>query len=165
MENNNLDIDRERQEFEYHNFNGNSFDLSKSNQELIPTVQNSIEMLLKGVQNGYINALDVFATFKKLEGIFNDAKKQVDELAILEAEKYDKTFTYQNVQFTKRDGAERLNFNEDDVCQKLELSLKERKELVKLATKSKDAIYDADGVEVPKVSSKFDKSSLTIKFK
>jgi hypothetical protein len=58
-----------------------------------------------------------------------------------------------------------LQFNEDAVCAELSEKLKQRQELVKLATNSKDMIFDSEGVEVPKVSIKFDKSSLTVKYK
>jgi hypothetical protein len=46
----------------------------------------------------------------------------------------------------------------------LEAKLKERAELIKVATKSKDTIYDSEGVEVTKVSSTQRKSSLAISF-
>lgn len=65
---------------------------------------------------------------------------------------------------TFRQGGEKLNFSEDEVVAKLEEKLKQRKELVKTATKSDEPIYDSDGVEVTKVSSAQIKSSLSISF-
>lgn len=65
---------------------------------------------------------------------------------------------------TYRSGGEVLNYKEDLVYAELEQKLKERAELIKVATKSKDTIYDNEGVEVTKVSSTPRKSSLAISF-
>lgn len=65
---------------------------------------------------------------------------------------------------TYRAGGESLNYKEDVVYAELEAKLKERAELIKVATKSKDTIYDSEGVEVTKVSSTPRKSSLAISF-
>ena len=65
---------------------------------------------------------------------------------------------------TYRAGGESLNYKEDVVYAELEAKLKERAELIKVATKSKDTIYDSEGVEVTKVSSTQRKSSLAISF-
>ena len=65
---------------------------------------------------------------------------------------------------TYRAGGESLNYKEDVVYLELETKLKERAELIKVATKSKDTIYDSEGVEVTKVSSTQRKSSLAITF-
>ena len=65
---------------------------------------------------------------------------------------------------TYRSGGETLNYKEDYVYAELEVKLKERAELIKVATKSKDTIYDSEGVEVTKVSSTQRKSSLAISF-
>ena len=65
---------------------------------------------------------------------------------------------------TYRSGGESLNYKEDLVYAELEAKLKERAELIKVATKSKDTIYDSEGVEVTKVSSTQRKSSLAISF-
>ena len=68
------------------------------------------------------------------------------------------------VKGTYRSGGETLNYKEDLVYAELEAKLKERAELIKVATKSKDTIYDSEGVEVTKVSSMQRKSSLAITF-
>jgi hypothetical protein len=65
---------------------------------------------------------------------------------------------------TYRSGGETLNYKEDLVYAELEAKLKERAEIIKVATKSKDTIYDSEGVEVTKVSSTPRKSSLAISF-
>ena len=166
QENHIYDIDREAEAHGYENAQPNAnFDLQIAKESIVPTFESNINTIIQGVESGEINALDAFASFKRLEAIFKDARERVDRLAFDEAEKYnEKTFSYSGVKFTVKQGSERLNYNEDHVCSDLAEKLKQRQELVKLATKSKDLIYDSEGIEVTKVSSKFDKSSLTVKF-
>jgi hypothetical protein len=163
QENHNLDIDREAEEHGYET--AQPFDLVTTKEAIIPTVENQIQTLIKGVDDGLINPLDVFATFRKLEAIFNDAKKKVDALAFEEAEKYDKTFTFSGVEFTRKEGSERVNYTEDEVYNELTEKLKARQSLLKIVAKSGEQVFDSEGLEVPKVSVKYDKSSLVVKFK
>lgn len=65
---------------------------------------------------------------------------------------------------TFRNGGEKLNFSEDWLVSELEKKLAQRKELVKIATKSDEPIYDSEGLEVTKVSITQIKSSLSISF-
>jgi hypothetical protein len=117
------------------------------------------------VDNGELKALEVFAVYKKLEKIFDEAKKKVEEPAMDEARSYDKTFVIAGVEFTSKEGSKLLNYSEDFLIQELSEKLKQRQDLIKVATASKEAIYDADGIEVTKVSLKPTKSSLMVKFK
>ena len=55
-------------------------------------------------------------------------------------------------------------YEDDEVYATLKKDLKSREELLKTALNQKDAFFDAYGNEVPKVSVKPRKSSLTIKF-
>jgi len=164
MENHIFDIDREQEAHEYRNAQPSNFDLTVTKETIVPNIQTSIDTLIRGVEDGEINALDVFATFKKIETVFNGAKKKVETYAQDEADKYDKTFTFSGVTFTKKKGAKRLQFQEDHIISELSEKIKERQNLVKLATNSKDSIFDSEGVEVSKVSIKQDKSSLQVKF-
>ena len=73
-------------------------------------------------------------------------------------------FTGFGVEFTPVNGGATLNYKEDDMWVSLNKKLKDREELLKLAEKSDDIIYDSDGVQVNKVSKSFRKSSVSIKF-
>ena len=85
-------------------------------------------------------------------------------MARIEADKYvEKTFKLGAVEFTKKQGAGRLNYTEDLYYSNLQAKLKAREELLKVAQKS--TIYDDEGVEVPKVSLSYSKDSLSVKFK
>ena len=163
QENHNLDIDREAEAHGYETAQP-KFDLMVTKDSIVTNVQTSIETLLNGVENGEINGLDVFATFKKLEKIFTDAKVKVEKHAFDEADKYEKTFTYSGIKFTKTEGRETLNYNEDHLCKELSEQLKERQSLVKTATKQSKPFFDSEGNEVAKVSSNFSKASLSVKF-
>jgi len=164
-DNHNYDIDREAEAHGYENAQPANFDLVVAKQSLIPTFQNNIDLIIQGVENGEVNALDAFASFKKIEKIFKEAKEKVDSIAFEEAEKYnEKTFTYSGVKFTVKQGSEKLNYEEDEVYKELAQKLKSRQELIKVATKSNEMIFDENGIEVTKVSSRFDKSSLSLKF-
>ena len=157
MENNHLDIDREREAYEYAN----------AMPSVVDKTTQTIQELQLAVENGIVSGLDVFAVFKKLEKIFDEAKNKVETYAFDEAEKHGaKTFNSNGCEFSIRQGYAQYNFDEDHVYSDLKQRLKEREDLLKLALKSKDMIFGSDGIEVPKVSVKgYTKDSLTIKFK
>ena len=63
-----------------------------------------------------------------------------------------------------RNGGETLNYSEDWLYAELQEKLKERAELIKVATKTKDPVYDSNGVEVTKVSTTPRKDSLVVSY-
>jgi hypothetical protein len=65
---------------------------------------------------------------------------------------------------TFRSGGETINFKDCEVWSDINRELKEREDLLKLALKSQNEIYDSAGVQVPKVSTTPRKSSLAISF-
>jgi hypothetical protein len=168
IQNNMYDIDKDAEirDWAYAQSNVNSnFDLVVAKESLVPTVEGFIKTLNEGVDNGELKALEVFAVYKKLEKIFDEAKKKVEETAMDEARSYDKTFTIAGVEFTSKEGRKLLNYSEDFLIQELSEKLKQRQDLIKVATASKEAIFDENGIEVTKVSLKPTKSSLMVKFK
>jgi hypothetical protein len=147
-------VDLQAKEHDYHNAQPN----------VIEKTTQGINAIVEAVEAGVVNPLDAFASFNKLEKLFKEAKVKIDELARDEAEKYTaKTFTFGNVEFTRKDGAKKLNYSEDLFYSNLQAKLKAREELLKVAQKS--TIYDDEGVEVPKVSISHNKDSLMVKFK
>lgn len=58
------------------------------------------------------------------------------------------------VKFTKVEGRNSLDYSVDDVWNDFKNQLKYREELLKVATKSNETIYDSEGVEVPKCPNK-----------
>jgi hypothetical protein len=139
-------------------------DYQNAQPNVIEKTTQGINAIVEAVENGVVNPLDAFASFNKLEKLFKEAKVKIDELARDEAEKYTaKTFTFGNVEFTRKDGAKKLNYSEDLFYSNLQAKLKAREELLKIAQKS--TVYDEEGVEVPKVSISYNKDSLMVKFK
>jgi hypothetical protein len=139
-------------------------DYQTAQPNVIEKTTQGINAIVQAVENGVVNPLDAFASFNKLEKLFKEAKVKIDELARDEAEKYTaKTFTFGNVEFTRKEGAKKLNYSEDLLYSNLQAQLKAREELLKVAQKS--TIYDDEGVEVPKVSISYNKDSLMVKFK
>jgi adenylosuccinate synthase len=65
---------------------------------------------------------------------------------------------------TFRSGGETINYKDCEVWSDINRELKEREDLLKLALKSQNEIYDAAGVQVPKVSTTPRKSSMAISF-
>lgn len=76
----------------------------------------------------------------------------------------EESFEAYGMKGTYVNGGELPNYEDDEVYSKMKEKLKEREALLKLALKQEAVIYDAEGVEVPKVSVKHRKNSLTIKF-
>jgi hypothetical protein len=149
-----IDIDQQAKQHDYETAHPN----------VIEKTTQGINAIVQAVEAGVVNPLDAFASFNKLEKLFKEAKVKIDELARDEAEKYTaKTFTFGNVEFTRKDGAKKLNYSEDLLYSNLQAKLKAREELLKVAQKS--TIYDDEGVEVPKVSISHNKDSLMVKFK
>ena len=167
IENNMHDIDRDAEQHGWANAQPNAnFDLVVAKDSLIPTVESSIWTLINGVENGEVTGLDVFATFKKLEKIFDEAKKKVEEYAMLEASRQSKTFVIAGVEFTSKQGYAILDYEKDDLYVKYKQQLANRKTLLDNVFKSGDVLFDADGVEVPNVGVKtYSKDSLSVKFK
>jgi hypothetical protein len=150
-----VDIDQQAKQHDYE---------TAQPKNVIEKTTQGINAIVEAVENGVVNPLDAFASFNKLEKLFKEAKVKIDELARDEAEKYTaKTFTFGNVEFTRKDGAKKLNYSEDLLYSNLQAKVKAREELLKVAQKS--TIYDDEGVEVPKVSISHNKDSLMVKFK
>jgi hypothetical protein len=138
-------------------------DYQTAQPNVIEKTTQGINAIVEAVEAGVVNPLDAFASFNKLEKLFKEAKVKIDELARDEADKYtEKTFKLGAVEFTKKQGASKLNYSEDLFYSNLQAKLKAREELLKVAQKS--TIYDEEGVEVPKVSISYNKDSLVVKF-
>ena len=69
-------------------------------------------------------------------------------------EEYGKEYALKGAKISFRGTGDRLDYEQDEVYANLKQTLKEREALLKLAHKSKDMIFDSEGVEVPKVGIK-----------
>jgi len=106
------------------------------------------------------NQLEVLKFAKKLKYFTEILLKESESEAMQVWDQYKSDFPDMN--YTQ--GGVILNYNEDPIYTDLQGRLKERKELLDLAYKQKDIIYDASGVEVPKVKIKgYRKDSINVK--
>ena len=110
------------------------------------------------INSGNVSKHESLANLIRLNEVISNAITQLKDSVC------DEKIKIHGVEFIPRSGGESLNYKEDLVYAELEAKLKERAELIKVATKSKDTIYDSEGVEVTKVSSTQRKSSLAITF-
>lgn len=110
-------------------------------------------------ENGLVDPIKVFSNIIRLKEVINSADKEFrNRLELISKDNYN------GVTFTPMKPKESLNYEEDSVYVELKNKLELRKGLLELARKSKESIPDPDGAEVPKVTSKFSKSSITINF-
>jgi adenylosuccinate synthase len=96
------------------------------------------------------------------------AKRMGEALDVINAELIkvlpQENFEGYGLKGTFRSGGETINFKDCEVWSDINRELKEREDLLKLALKSQNEIYDAAGVQVPKVSTTPRKSSMAISF-
>jgi hypothetical protein len=121
--------------------------------------QTGIALIDRMFSDGNQTPVQFYSNIARLKAVIDAADRAFRDRVNLPA-----VDRYNGVTFTPKNGAESLNYNEDDICVLLENKLKQRQELLKVASKTDDIIFDAQGCEVPKVSKKFNKSSIVITF-
>ena len=168
--NEHLDIDREREEYEYNNVQQSQDRLEIVKSVGMPNVVSIIDGIVSDVEVGNINALDAFAIFKKMEAMFNDAKKSIDSLAIDEAETFgESTFSHNGQKYEVRNGATRYSFKGIQEWEEKNAELKAIEEKYKQAYKNfkigLSALDEITGelIDLPTVTQS--KSSLIVKNK
>jgi hypothetical protein len=121
--------------------------------------QTGIDLINKLFEEGNHTPIQVYSNIARLKAVIDSADK-----AFRERLKLTSADSYNGVTFTPKNGSESLNYDEDLVYANLDHRLKQRIELLKYASKSDEPIYDSEGCEVPKVSKKYNKSSIVITF-
>jgi hypothetical protein len=112
----------------------------------------AIEKANEIVNTGKVDLADTFADASRvmeyLTTLVGELKKHVTP------EEYGKEYETKGCKISFRNTGDRLDYEQDEVYSELKAKLKDRENLLKTAYKSKDMIFDADGVEVPKVGIK-----------
>jgi hypothetical protein len=121
--------------------------------------QTGINLINKLFDDGNQTPTQFYSTIARLKAVIDAADRTFRDRLNLNAPD-----SYNGVLFTPKNGAESLNYDEDDIYVLLENKLKQRQELLKTASKSDEIIFDSEGCEVPKVSKKFNKPSIVITF-
>jgi adenylosuccinate synthase len=137
-----------QQEIETQNFLPNRLEIQLSAKTFIKEVLDA----------GEIDKIELLA----------QAKRMGEALDVINAELIkvlpQENFEGYGLKGTFRSGGETINFKDCEVWSDINRELKEREDLLKLALKSQNEIYDAAGVQVPKVSTTPRKSSMAISF-
>lgn len=111
----------------------------------------------KVFSEGLLDEKKVFSNICRLKEVINSADKSFrDRLTLTSTE------SVNGVELSLKNGAKKLNYSDDPIYNELVEKVKGREELLKAAQNSE--VYDADGIEVPKVSVRFEKSSINVKF-
>jgi hypothetical protein len=130
-----------------------------SKKEIIAQAEANARELL---DKGEVNEFDSLAAAERLKYFADYFQKQIrkgiDTLP-------EKTYKRSGVEFSLRNTGDRLDYAQDELFAQLTEKLKQRKDLLNLAYKSNESIYDNEGVEVPKVGIKTHGGEvLTLKF-
>lgn len=131
------------------------YDATFTKKEAQRTGVNLAKQIIDG---GEVSKHEALANLVRLNEVITNAITEIKESVSNEK------VTVLGVEFTPVNGRTMYNFKEDYTWNDLNNKLKQREELLKVALKSDETIYDSEGIEVPKVSTSFTKSSLTIKF-
>jgi len=132
------------------------YDHTFTKKEAILTGKRMVDDLLEA---GEVEPLKVWTNICRLKEVINSADARFrDKMCIIEKE------SINGVEFSAVQGGETINYKDDEIYMDIFNELKEREELLKIAFKSKNEIYDQNGVIVTKCSSTPRKSSITCKF-
>jgi adenosine deaminase len=108
------------------------------------------------IEAGEIDKYEAFAQAVRMSNALEVVKEEIKSHLPKE-----KNIAF-GIQITPVSGRTIIQFQDDEMWQQLKHKLQQREELLKIALKSDDPIYDSEGVEVPKVSVKYASDSLTI---
>jgi hypothetical protein len=137
-----------QQEIDTQNFLPNKLEIQLSAKTFIKEVLDA----------GEIDKIELLAQAKRMGEALDVINAEL--LKVLPQE----NFEGYGLKGTFRSGGETINYKDCEVWSDINRELKEREDLLKLALKSQNEIYDAAGVQVPKVSTTPRKSSLAISF-
>jgi hypothetical protein len=126
-----------------------------SKKEAISTGKNLAKNI---IDSGNVSKHTALANLVRLNDVVSNA------VTILKDSVKDIKVTEMGCEFSPTNGRIIIQFSEDEVYASLQKQLKDREELLKVALKCDDIIYDSEGWEVPKVSVKYASDSLAIKY-
>ena len=135
-------------------------------REAIQRGMSICHILVADTQEGKMNALDAFADLKAIIAAAQDAMKEVEPLAMEEAQKYPKTFEYHNLTFTRTEGRRMYKYDHIPEWKAVKATLtiieQEAKDAADQQAKG-NVIAGDDGVVKDAAIITFTKSSLSVK--
>lgn len=113
------------------------------------------------VERGEVQPYQALSNVVRLNELLKNLEAELRKNVDVEG----KELQWNGVTFTERNTGDRLDYSNDEVYAKLQSKLKQREELLKIAYKSDETIYDSEGIEVSKVPIKtHGKLTLNVKF-
>lgn len=110
------------------------------------------------IESGEVDKLEMFAQAERITQAITSVRDEIK--TSLPREKQ----TAYGIEINPVNGRQMIQYQDDLVWSELKEKLSQREELLKLALKADDTIYDSEGIEVPKVSVKYSADSITIKY-
>lgn len=121
-----------------------------SKEDLVLTAQETAKDL---IQSGYSELGSEYVKARKMIFFLQQFCDSIQSDVSMELSNYPSNkATIHKAELIDKAASKRLNYNEDHLVSELDEKLKERKKIVKLATESKDDIFDSSGVKVEPVS-------------
>ena len=123
----------------------------------------AIDDVNKSIEVARSSPVETQIFFKRLK-VYVDEFIRGNETFAIDQYNQDKRTTYNNVDVSLTRGAALLDYEKDPIYADLAYRLKERKQVLDMAFKMKDSVYDNEGIEVPKVPVKdYRKDSLNVR--
>lgn len=110
------------------------------------------------IDSGEIDKFEAFAQAERMTQAITTIR---DELKLSLPREKNIAF---GIEVNPVNGKQMIQFDEDPVYSDLKNQLKSREELLKTALKISEPFYDAEGIEIPKVSVKYASDSLQVKY-
>jgi hypothetical protein len=122
-------------------------------------IETNAKQFAKGlIDSGEIDKYEAFTQVVRLSNALEIVKDEIK--SHLPKEKH----IAFGVEISPISGRTMIQFQDDEMWSQLKHKLSQREELLKLALKSDEPIYDSEGVEVPKVSVKYASDSIQVKY-
>lgn len=122
-------------------------------------IEKSSRLFAKQIlSHGEIDKYELFSQAERMALSIANIRDEIKEA--LPQEKH----TAFGIEFCPVSGRTMIQFQEDHVWSELKEKLQQREELLKVALKSNEPIYDSEGVEVTKCSVKYASGSLQTKY-
>lgn len=103
------------------------------------------QRLINEVMEGNVNPLDAFVNLKKVEEAIKRVKSEIEDLALTEATKHEKTFNHLGCEITQKRSAGRWDFKHIQSIKDAESEVKRLKEVHKTASKVNETMVNSDG--------------------
>jgi hypothetical protein len=133
----------------------NLYSATFTKKEAIKTGQNLAQNIIDG---GNVSKHTALANLVRLNEVISNA------VGVLKDAVKDIKANEMGIEFNPTNGRQIIQYSEDPIYAEIQKQLKDREELLKVALKTDSPFYDAEGIEVPKVSVKYASDSLTVKY-